>query len=467
MLYLCPISLAVTSQPAEENRKGFLGFSSGTSRRTLLLMVGVALALRLTVMAFVYPERLNPARDYWRFGGEAGRIARSIVECKGFSNPFFADTGSTALLTPVFPYLLAGVFKVFGAYTKASALAILALDCLFSALTCIPVFFIARKSFGERAALWSGWFWAFFPLSIYFAADFIWDTTLATLFLAVLFLIVLPLGDSPSAWRWAGFGAFAGFAALTDPIVMSVAPFLGLWAWWRLYRKRQRWFAPGVAAVLAVLIVVAPWFIRNYRAFHAFVPFRSGFGLELYRGNNADDWHWSPPGYHPSDSEKEWSEYQQLGEHAYIQLKQREAFAYISSRPVWYAGMSFRRAVYFWTGFWSFSRRYLHEEPFDPPNIVLCAALTLLAFAGLWSALRGKGIAVAMPYLIVFVFFPLVYYFTHPEDYYRRPMDPFFVILAACAITSRVRSPSRALSLARETVFGGNPSPLDPRGREV
>src|SRR5690348_12369835 len=242
-------------------------------------MVTVALAVRLAVMVFVYPERLDPARDHWRFGGESGRIARSIVEGKGFSNPYFADTGPTAWLTPVYPYLLAGVFKLFGVYTKASALVILSLNCLFSALTCIPVFFIARKSFGERAAVWSGWAWAFFPLSIYFAADFIWDTTLTTFLLPILFLLVLHLEDAPDLWRWSGFGAFAGFAALVDPIVMSVAPFLGLWAWWRLFRKRQPWLAPGVAAAVAVLVVVSPWFIRNYRAFHAFIPFRGCLGL--------------------------------------------------------------------------------------------------------------------------------------------------------------------------------------------
>ena len=38
----------------------------------------------------------------------------------------------------MFPYLLAGIFKGFGVYSKASAIAALALDCLFSALTCIP-----------------------------------------------------------------------------------------------------------------------------------------------------------------------------------------------------------------------------------------------------------------------------------------------------------------------------------------
>lgn len=395
-------------------------------------------------MMFIYPERLDPARDYWRYGGEAARIARSIVEGKGFSNPYFADTGPTALLAPVFPYLLAGVFEIFGPYTKASAIAILSLDCLFSALTAIPVFFIARKSFGERAAIWSGWIWAFFPLSIYFSAAFIWDTTLATLLIAALFLIALHLEDSSNPWRWAGFGAFAGFAALTEPVAMSFAPFLGLWACWRLYRKRESWLAPGAAAILAVCIVVAPWFIRNYRDFHAFVPFRSGFGLELYRGNNATHWHWSPPGYHPSDSAAEWAEYQQLGEYAYIEQKKREAFAYIGARPIWYVGTSLRRAVYIWTGFWSLSKRYLAEEPADPPNIFFLTSLTILAFLGLRRAFRD-GIHVAMPYLIVFVFFPLVYYVTHPEDYYRRPMDPFFVILAAYAITSRLGSSHNSL----------------------
>ena len=110
-----------------------------STRRSLFWMVIVALALRLVVMSFLYPERTDPARDHWRLGGEAGRIARSIVQGEGFSNPLFGKTGPTAWLAPVFPYLLAGIFKIFGVYSDTSAIAALALDCLFSALTCIPV----------------------------------------------------------------------------------------------------------------------------------------------------------------------------------------------------------------------------------------------------------------------------------------------------------------------------------------
>ena len=151
-------------------------------------MVVVALALRLVVMCFLYPERTDPYRDHWRFGGEAGRIARSIAQGEGFSNPLFGRTGPTAWLAPVFPYLLAAIFKLFGTYTKASAITILALDCFFSALTCIPIYFIAKKHFGESTARWAGWAWAFFPYAIFFSADFIWATTLTTLLMTLVFL---------------------------------------------------------------------------------------------------------------------------------------------------------------------------------------------------------------------------------------------------------------------------------------
>lgn len=406
-----------------------------SSRRTWFWMVLVALVIRLTVAGFLYPEHLNPDRDHWKFAGETGRIARSLAEGKGFSSPFFAETGPTAWLTPVFPLLLAGIFKIFGIYTKASALAILALDCLFSALTCIPVFLIARKSFGERTARWSGWAWVFFPYSIFFAADFIWATTLSTLLFAILFLVVLHLQESSKISHWIGFGVLAGFASLNDPIVMSAAPFLGAWCWYRRYRQGGRWFAPGIAAVLAVTVTVSPWFIRNYETFGKFIPFRGNLGFEFYCGNNQDSWHWDPPGYHPSDTAQEWKEYQQLGEMGYMARKRERAFAFIGRHRRLYATMTLRRVLYMWTGFWSFGERYLKEEPFDVPNMIFCTGLTVVMLLGLRQAFRD-GIDGAMPYVIVFLFFPLVYYLTHPEDYYRRPIDSLFVVLGAYGVLS-------------------------------
>ena len=102
--------------------------------------------MRLAVIPFLYRDWLDPfVLEHWAFG----RVARSLVAGHGFGN-VFADTGPTAVVSPVYAYLLAGVFRLFGTYTLASIVTALALNSLFSALTCIPVFLLARRCF-DRA----------------------------------------------------------------------------------------------------------------------------------------------------------------------------------------------------------------------------------------------------------------------------------------------------------------------------
>ena len=289
--------------------------TAGNARRSLFWMVVIALLLRLLVMSFLYPERTDPYRDHWRMGGESGRIARSIAQGEGFSNTITGKTGPTAWLAPVFPYLLAGIFKIFGIYSKASAIAALALDCLFSALTCIPIYFIAKKHFGAATAAWAGWAWAFFPYGIYFSADFIWATTLTTLLMTIVFLSAIYLETSSSVWPWVGFGALSGLGGLTDPVVMSVAPFLGAWAWYRLYNSGRAMAGSGIgsgAGCALVCISVVHSKLCDLSQVHS-VPQLSGPG-SLFWQQSGFVALGASAGYHPSDSENEWREYQQLGE---------------------------------------------------------------------------------------------------------------------------------------------------------
>jgi hypothetical protein len=95
--------------------------------------------------------------------------------------------------------------------------------------------------------------------------------------------------------------------------------------------------------------------------------------------------------------------------------------------------MCARRAVYLWTGYWSFDPRYLAMEPADPENIPLAAGLTLLAFLGVFLAWRKRPFE-ALRYGGVLFFFPMMYYFAHPEPYHMRPLDPLIVILGCSAI---------------------------------
>jgi Dolichyl-phosphate-mannose-protein mannosyltransferase len=427
-----------------------LAVPTPTLSRRLVLIVFVALALRLIAVGFLYPERLNPDRDHWRFGGESGRIARSLVEGKGYSNPMLGETGPTAWMPPVYPSLIALSFRLFGVYSRAALIFMLSLNSLFSALTCLPVFFMARRSFGEAAAVRAAWAWAFFPYGIYFPADFVWPTILTTFLLPLAFAVGLKLKDSSRLGPWIGFGLISGIAAMNDPIVVSVLPLLGLWMWYRKWRDGGRWLLPGAAAALAFLIVVSPWFVRNYRTFHTIIPFRDNFGLELYTGNNGETSQWNAGYLHPANNEREWQEYVKLGEVRYMRRKQDQALEYISHHREQFLWMASRRALYMWTNYWSFNPDYLKEEPFDVPAVFLCTTLTTLSLSGLWMGWRSISSAV-IPYAIALFFFPIIYYVSHPEDYFRRPADPLFVVLGAYAVTALLE---RQKSLARDRRLG-------------
>jgi hypothetical protein len=90
----------------------------------------------------------------------------------------------------------------------------------------------------------------------------------------------------------------------------------------------------------------------------------------------------------------------------------------------------------------------LEQEPLDPANIVFCSTFSILALVGLRRAWAG-GVDAAMAYIIVLLVFPLTYYLTSPEFYYRRPLDPMMVALAVYAVM-----PSR----------GPDELPLDEQG---
>lgn len=416
-------------------------------------MTLVALGVRLAVIPFVYHEWMDPfVLEHWAFG----LIARSIASGHGFGRPF-AQTGASALLPPVYSYLLAGIFKIFGIETKASVLAALSLNSLFSALTCIPVFLLAKRAFGERVAKWAGWGWAFSPYGVYYGADWAWSTCLVTLELACLFLFAWRLESSRRIRGWILFGLLGGFAALTEPVTLSVVPLLALWTLYRRYRQNLSWKTPMLAAALAALAILSPWFLRNYELFHRFIPVRSGFGLELYIGNNGYSQHWVNRTFHPNHSDAELSEYERTGEMAYMDHKLHQAKDYIRSHPAWFAWMTFRRIIYMWTGYWSFDREYLKDEPLDPPNILVNTTMTVLGFIGLRRVFK-RDAALAIRFAIVLLFFPLTYYISHPETYYFRPVDPLIVILAAVAIAGRPPSPDQGERFGETDSIAGLPT---------
>ena len=166
------------------------------TRTSFFWIVVLAFALRLgwILIAHTYQFRTND--NNFSFGWEMGRIGRSLAMGQGFSNPFNETTGPTAWEPPLYPLLVAGVFRLFGIYSHASALVLLTINSLFSALTCIPIFLIAKRCFGEKVAVWTSWAWALLPSVMFWCTRWVWETSFAALLLAAIFWLALRASPS-------------------------------------------------------------------------------------------------------------------------------------------------------------------------------------------------------------------------------------------------------------------------------
>ena len=120
---------AESNQPRKSTRRPL--------HHSILFIVLIAFLLRLAVITVGHTYRITPRRDHFQFGWEMGRLARSIAEGQGFSSPTDLPTGPSAWAPPLYPYILAGVFKLFGVYSALSAWVILAFNSIFAALTCL------------------------------------------------------------------------------------------------------------------------------------------------------------------------------------------------------------------------------------------------------------------------------------------------------------------------------------------
>ncbi|MEO6830156.1 MAG: hypothetical protein ABI164_10145, partial [Acidobacteriaceae bacterium] len=126
--------------------------------------------------------------DHRSFGWEAGRIAHALVTGHGYADPFFGHTGPTAWAAPLYPLLLAAVFKLFGDYSVLSGWIGLALNCFLFALMTRTIYEIAARCFRRSTALWAAWIWALYPAAMLF---FVWETIVSTYLLTCILVLSL------------------------------------------------------------------------------------------------------------------------------------------------------------------------------------------------------------------------------------------------------------------------------------
>jgi hypothetical protein len=404
------------------------------ARNSFFWMTAIAFLLRFALIILGHTYRFNTHDNHFSFGWEMGRIARAIATGYGFADPFNGHTGPTAWEPPLYPYLIAGVFRLAGVYTHASALILLTINSVFSALTCIPIFLIARRCFNQSVAAWA---WALLPSVMYWCTRWVWETSLAALLLALIFWLTLQMEELEGIVPWIAFGVLWGVAALTNTSLLAFLPASGLWA---LYMRRRRGFSATGNAVLACIFFLAtitPWLVRNYEVFGQPVFIRSNFGAELRLGNGPGANGMWMSYLHPSQNTLEMHRYQELGEIAYVAGRKREAMAFIREDWACFARISFKRFIYYWAGL----PRALDNPVLLAFKNALFLGSSVMAFWGLARAIR-KHQPGAWLFFWLILSYAAIYYFVFPHPRYRHPIEPEMAILIVYLISeTKVRPP--------------------------
>jgi 4-amino-4-deoxy-L-arabinose transferase-like glycosyltransferase len=393
---------------------------------SILFIVLIAFLLRLAVITIGHTYRITPRRDHFQFGWEMGRLARSIASGQGFSSPTDLPSGPSAWAAPVYPYILAGVFKLFGIYTNTSAWVILAFNSIWAALTCLTLYRIAEILYGNGVARATAWSWAVFPYMIYWPTRVVWETSFTAFLLSLALLLTLRMAEPPPRPRsWIWYGLLWGLIGLTNTAVVGMLPFCLLWLLYRLPHRSRQLTSAGLC-VITVILVLTPWLVRNYEVFGRLSFVRDNLPLELYEANNAESAGLWSRNEHPGNDAAAMRRFQELGEVRFMDEKRQQVQQFVRENPGKFLWFTVERAVYFWIA---------------PPQATIVGGYDLrfsrhfnfflgavLAFAGLWLTIHNRkpGWFLLACFLLIY---PLPYYLVNPFPRYKHPIEPEMLLL--------------------------------------
>jgi hypothetical protein len=190
-------------------------------------------------------------------------------------------------------------------------------------------------------------------------------------------------------------------------------------------------------------VVIAPWLIRNERAFGRLVFLRDNYWFEFSLGN----FHYSNGmgymGKHPDANPRIYDQIARMGELQFIAFHKQEAFEFIRQYPREFLDLTLHRAGWFWDGT---SLLYQGREWWSPWEFW---PLSAAGWLGLLFVLtrRPRGWLLFAAALILY---PLPYYLAYPNAKYRYAIEPELLLLGCYLIPvlwtefgARRLSPSR------------------------
>ncbi|MBN1274311.1 MAG: glycosyltransferase family 39 protein [Candidatus Aminicenantes bacterium] len=178
-------------------------------------------------------------------------------------NPHFAGS----YRAPFYPFLIAAVYLIFGIQ---NSLAVYVVQALLSTLTCLFVYRLARRTLGEKVAVFSLIWAGFYIFYIHYSRMLLRETLI--FFLVIVLFDTLYVYFTQKEKRKCRFWiACLIYTALylTDPRYLFFLPFFGfLFLFYFPFRRGVVRYAGFILVSLALLV---PWQVRNFITYDGFV----------------------------------------------------------------------------------------------------------------------------------------------------------------------------------------------------
>jgi 4-amino-4-deoxy-L-arabinose transferase-like glycosyltransferase len=250
------------------------GWDSGRVRLRWLLLGALAVRLACAVGVSAFLD-YDPAEEFY------DDLARHLLAGHGYV--IHEEAAPSLYRPPLYPLLLAGVFRVCGAEAQ---LPVFALQMGFDLISVLLVFLLARDLLGRPAAVVATALYGLYPFPAYYAVRLLTESLFTMLLLAGVYAATR--GIRSGSWRWLGLaGAALGLATLS-----RFSVFYGIFLLAALVPAlsggtRRAW--GGAAIMLGVaLLAIAPWTARNHLVSGRTILLGTGSGYNLWLGNHAE-----------------------------------------------------------------------------------------------------------------------------------------------------------------------------------
>ncbi|HHW47690.1 MAG TPA: glycosyltransferase family 39 protein [Clostridiaceae bacterium] len=381
----------------------------------------LSFAIKL-ILIFKYGDQLTLSSD------DLNYLKSAVYLLKKNMFVFHNYNEPTVFVMPLYPLFLSIVMKIFG-YGTAGIQAIRVLQAVISCVTILMVFLIAKRLFDKKIALFSAFLVSFYFPNIV-TAGYLLTETLFTALLYILLYYSLKFSDEPSYGNFAILGVLWAAAVLCRP---TVAPYPVLLFLYLLMHKRMKMgklMKLGAAMSISFIIIMSPWWVRNFMEYGEFIPLTAASGNPMLQGT-----------YVNYVQTPENVVYYKLGENAFetnkieveiAKKRIREEFKKdFSGYLKWF---TIGKTKFFWQSpfYW---REFLN---IDRSIVELTHFFLLTGFAGIMLSAFKDFTKYMLPISLI-VFFNIIHCIYMAFDRYAFPLMPLMSIFCGYFATSVIR----------------------------